>query len=248
MTEVVILAAGKGVRMGSELPKVLTVLGGKPIITYLLDAVNTSGVCARPTIVIGYKEVLVKATLGQRYRYVQQTQQLGTGHALSMCESVLKGVGDNVLVLYGDHPFVSSETIQKLAHTHEQRGTVLTMVTTTVENFTGWQKTFDDFGRIIRDEFGHVVSDVEKKDSTAEIREIREVNIGFYCFQSHWLWDSLHALTTNNASNEYYLTDLLASAIHGGHTISTISVDPREAFGINTPEQLVFAQELLKNS
>lgn len=248
MTDVVILAAGKGVRMGSDLPKVLTVLGGKPIIAYLLDSVNASGVCGRPIIVIGFKALLVEKTLGQQYRYITQAQQLGTGHALSMCERVLKGVSDNVLVLYGDHPFVSAETIQRLVRTHEQRGSALTMVTTTVTDFTGWQKTFDDFGRIIRDGSGRVIADVEKKDATGEIRAIREVNIGFYCFQGRWLWEALRALTTNNAANEYYLTDLLAAAIRDGHTIPTISVDPREAFGVNTPEQLIFAEQLLNTS
>ncbi|MBI4133670.1 NTP transferase domain-containing protein, partial [Candidatus Uhrbacteria bacterium] len=141
-TRVIVLAAGKGKRMKSELPKVLTLLRGRPMITYLLDAIARSGVDSRPTLVIGTGADLVEQQLGGGYDYVLQEELLGTGHAVSCAMKEMKDSGDAIIVLYGDHPFVKAETIQKLKATHEAQQPALTMVTVLLDDFEGWRAPF----------------------------------------------------------------------------------------------------------
>jgi len=235
---VVVLAAGMGKRMGSDLPKVLLPLKSRILIHYLLEAIKQSGVCERPVIVVGQKAEKVKEALGSTYDYVFQAEQLGTGHALAQTRDFLAGKAKNILVLYGDMPLVTAETIQRLAEVHQKENAILTMTTVQVPDFNDWRAIFYDYGRIIRDDKGRLVKNVEKRDATLEQLAITEVNPSFYCFDADWLWQNIGQLGAENAQKEYYLTDLVGLACKQGQKIATVAINPPEALGANTVEQL----------
>lgn len=236
-TQIIILAAGHGKRMQSELPKALTPLHGKPFIAHVLDAVKESGACDKPIIIIGQKGDQVRDTLGTSYSYAVQDKQLGTGHAVMIAENIAKNA-DLVVVLYADHPLVSAQTIKNIVNTHIKDNAILTMATATVPDFLDWRSAFVAFGRFIRDENNNISKIVEMKDATEEEKEIKEVNPAYMCFDATWLWSHLHTLKNENAQEEYYLTDLVGMAFNENQKITTISIDPREALGVNTKEQL----------
>ncbi|MFA6215325.1 MAG: NTP transferase domain-containing protein [Patescibacteria group bacterium] len=237
--QIIILAAGHGKRMNNaELPKVLVPFKGKPLISRLLQAIKASGVCAKPAIVVGQKADMIKAALGSDYTYIFQAEQLGTGHAVMCSKDELAGKAENIMVLYGDHPLVSAETIKKIAAAHLETGAILTMATVTIPDFSDWRANFYDFGRIIRTDSGRVCAIVEKKDAAESQKEIKEVNPSYLCFQAEWLWENLAKLKNDNAQKEYYLTDLIGSACRQSQEITTVEIRPEEALGVNTAEQL----------
>lgn len=236
--DIVILAAGLGKRMQTELPKVLNELHGRPLISHVLDAVKASGVCDSPVIVVGKKREMVMDELGAGYRYAVQEEQLGTGHAVLAAKAALIGSTAPVMVLYGDMPYIKAETIRTIAETHAAAKATLTMATVTVPDFEGWRAGFYDFGRIIRDGDGHIVHTVEKKDATAEELLVMELNPCYFCFDSAWLWQHLEKLENTNAQGEYYLTDVVKMAVAEGVKISSVAIDPKEALGVNTKEHL----------
>ncbi len=245
MTQVVILAAGKGKRMGGEKPKVLCEVGGKSIIMRLVESVLASDVTSRPLVVIGYGTEIIKKYLGTKCSYVLQPEQLGTAHAVFCTKDFLEGQAENILVLYGDHPFIKSKTISNLELWHKKSGATITMMTVKLPNFDGWYKIFEDFGRVVRDKDGKVKAIVEKKDAAEDEVAIKEVNPSFFIFKSSWLWENLPKLNCNNAQGEYYLTDLVRLAILNNLKVETLTIDdPFEAVGINNPEQLALAQSL----
>lgn len=236
-TQVIILAAGHGKRMQSDIPKALTPLRGKPFISYVLDSVAESGVCSDPIIVIGQKGDQVRSSLGDTYKYVVQTEQLGTGHAV-MCAKEASEGAESILVLYADQPLVSSDTIRKLVSLREGNHSVLSMATVKVEDFNDWRESFTNFSRVIRDESGKLLRTVEMKDATEEEKKITEINPCYLVFDAGWMWDRLQQVKNVNAQGEYYLTDLIKMACDEMHDISTISIDAKEALGVNTKEQL----------
>jgi bifunctional UDP-N-acetylglucosamine pyrophosphorylase/glucosamine-1-phosphate N-acetyltransferase len=242
-TQIIILAAGHGKRMQSELPKALTSLRGKPFIKHVLDAVSSSGVCNNPIIVIGQKGDQVRDVLGLNYLYAVQAEQLGTGHAVMIAEDMVKNA-DIVVVLYADHPLVSAKTIKNLIDTHKNKNAILTMATAIVPDFLDWRKTFLSFGRFVRDNNGEIKKIIEVKDATEKDLEIKEVNPAYMCFDAKWMWKHLHMLKNENAQNEYYLTDLVGMAFSENQNITSISIDPREALGVNTKEQLELVEQL----
>lgn len=243
--KILILAGGQGKRMQSEMPKVLAQVKGKAMIEWVLDAIAKSGVDPRPTIIVGYKKELIMKTLGDKYDYVVQEQQLGTGHATMMAKEALSNKAENILVLAGDNPFITGETIQKLAHKHLASQAKLTMGTVTLPDFLDWRKFFySNFSRIIRDTAGNILSSVEFKDATEEQKEIKEVNPIYLCFHGDWLWENLKKLDTQNAQGEYYLTDLLKIATKEGTKIESIHVDPKEALAANSKEELELLESL----
>ena len=247
-TRVIILAAGKGTRLNGltdGLPKVLIRLNGQPMIQYLLDSIKASGADPRPVIVVGHNAQLLPRSLGPEYEYVYQKEQLGTGHAVACAEPLLRGKTDAVIVLYGDHPFVQPSTINKLQNLHRQEGRVLSMLTTTVEDFNDWRAPFADFGRVLRDQDRKITGVVEVKDATLSQRQIQEVNPSYFCFDSGWLWKNLKSITNNNVKREYYLTDLVRIAIDQGEEIASMDINPLESIGINTPEHLGIAQQFV---
>ncbi len=231
--------------MGADLPKTLLPVAGKPILQHLMESVRASGVDGDPIVVIGHEGNKLCEYFGEHCRYVVQEEQLGTGHAVMVCKEAV-GDADAVIVLYGDHPFISAESLQRLARKHEETNGVLTMMTTTVPSFSDWYKVFEHWGRILRDGHGHVVGIREYRDAMESERGILEVNPALYCFQAHWLWENITQLKNFNAQGEYYLTDLIELAVAQGHEIQTLSIAPEEAIGLNTQEELALAEKIYK--
>ena len=247
MQRIVILAAGKGKRMGpSDRPKVLHTILGKPMLAYVLDAVVESGVDAKPVIVVGHMAEHVRAVCGTACEYATQPELRGTGDAVMRARPLLEAGAENVMVLVGDQPFVTSRTIRRVADAHASSEATMTLGTVTVPDFDGWRAPFADFGRVVRDASGDVLRIVEVKDAAPEILALKEINPSYYCFKAAWLWKALEGLTTDNASGEYYLTDLLGRAIAEGETVTTVPIPPEEALGVNTPEQLAIAEARMK--
>lgn len=244
-TDIIILAAGHGTRMQSDIPKVLTPLHGKPLIHHVLENVKRSGVCENPVFVVGQKKEQVMASLGTGYRYAIQHEQLGTGHAVLSAESLLKDSGNNILILYGDMPHLSSETIYALSEIQKTSGAIMTMATVEVPDFNEWRAGFFDFSRIIRDENGTILRTVEKKDAQMHELKITEVNPCYLCIQNKWLWDHLRELKNANTQGEYYLTDLIGMAVNEKADIVSISIDPKEALGVNTKENLETLEKMM---
>jgi len=248
MTQVAILAAGKGKRMGVGLPKVLREVGGKTMIERVVDSILESGVTKRPVVVVGYGTEIIKKYLGTKCSYVLQAEQLGTAHAVSCAENCLVGA-DSIVVVNGDTPFLRPETLAKLVATHEKNQAALTLVTLRLPDFGEWRENFYDFGRITRDLSGKVIAIVEKKDATEEQLKIAEVNPSFFCFRASWLWKSLAKINCDNAQGEFYLTDLVHLAILENQKVETLVTDnPTEAVGVNTPEQLELAKNLAEDA
>jgi len=238
-TKIVVLAAGKGTRMADELPKVLVTLHGKPMIKYLLDAVKASGVDEKPIIVVGHKREDVMRELGDGYLYAVQEEQLGTGHAIMCTENLLKGSTENVMVLQSDHPFITPETIKKLAEEHIATNATITMATVKLPDFNDWRKIFyTNFGRIVRDKNNRITKIVEFKDASESEKNIKEVNPSYFCFEANWLWKNLKRLTTNNNQKQYYQTDLIKLAMDENEKIESIDVTPREGLAANSKEEL----------
>lgn len=240
-TKIIILAAGKGERMQSELPKVLAQVKGKSMLKHLLESVEKSGIDPNPTIIVGYKKEMVMNELGKeekKYHYINQEHQLGTGHAVNLVKNYLKGIAEHVMVLYGDHPFMSAETIKKIVGKHLRSGKKITMVTVKLPDFRDWRINFVNFSRIIRDENGKIIKDIQFKDANDKEIRITEVNPCYFCFNAKWLWENLEFLKNDNAQKEYYLTDLIKIATAEGVEIESIEIEPYEALGANTKAEL----------
>ncbi len=247
MIRVVILAAGKGKRMGpSELPKVLHEVLEKPMLGYVLDAVVDSGVDAKPVVIVGHLAEKVQEVCAGRCEFALQPELKGTGDAVMRARPLLENQADNVIVLNGDQPFTDAASVRKLADMHLASGATLTLGTVSVPDFEAWRKPFADFGRVVRGTEGEVLRIVEAKDAKPDELGLLEVSPSFFCFKAKWLWKSLETLTTANAQGEYYLTDLLSKAIEERQKVVTVPVRPEAALGINTLEQLAIAEEMMR--
>ena len=236
--DVVILAAGKGTRMYSDLPKPLHQVLGKPIINYVINAAEPL-VDNPPVIVIGHKKNLFKEMLGDRYRYVEQKELLGTGHAVSQAEVLLRGNSDLVLVLPGDMPLVSPQTLKRLIDSQKSNTGPITLLTLLEDNPRG-------FGRVVRDQKGKIQAIVEEVDATPDQLTIKELNASMYCFKSDWLWDAIKKIKLS-PKGEYYLTDLIEMAGKEGLNVEAVQVDDRqELIGINNRLHLAETGKILK--
>jgi bifunctional UDP-N-acetylglucosamine pyrophosphorylase/glucosamine-1-phosphate N-acetyltransferase len=244
MVQVLILAAGKGTRMGGDWPKALTPLRGRPIIEYLLD--NIIPVCPKPIVVVGYKGEDVIRRLGNDRCYAWQTEQLGTGHAALCAEPQIRSsAADDIVVLYGDHPLVTSQTVIALAEIRARTRSVMAMCTVVLPSFDGDFAAFRDWGRILRSAAGEIVGLVEAKDATSDQLSLTEVNPSFFCFEPEWLLENLRRIGKINANGEYYLTDLVNIAIAQKQRVSSIRIDSTEAMGANTLEEVAFIERLV---
>ena len=235
--QLVILAGGKGTRMGeTDTPKVLHPLHGKPLITHLLKEMKRLSWQYPPVVVVGFKHEQVESALGEEYIYAMQEHQLGTRHAVLCAKDFVEA--ESIVVLYGDMPFIRAASVENLAKLRESSGSPLAIFTTTVPSFTGEYACFNGFGRILRDSVGSITAVREFKDATPEERVVAEVNPGIYAFSSTWLWDHISGIETNNVQHEYYLTDMIALAIRDGMNVPSLSIPTEEVFGINTKQEL----------
>lgn len=231
----VILAAGKGTRMQSDLPKVCHPVGGRPMIRAVVDACLEAG-CDKIVVVVGYKQELVREALadyGDRVGFAVQSEQLGTGHAVRCAQPNFEGEPDrDVLVLCGDGPLIRPATLTLMLDRHRGTGAAATLATSVIDDPTG-------YGRIVRDSAGGFVAIVEQKNATPEQLAVREVNPSYYCFRAGGLFDCLAALPRNELTGEYYVTDVPAMLLAGGGGIEVIdAVPPEDILSINTLEQL----------
>jgi len=237
-TKVVVLAAGKGTRMKSELPKVLHTVDGKSMIQRAIDRVHELGIPSDDVIVVvGYEHEMVMERVGDAVHYVLQTEQLGTGHAVLMAREHLRDFDGKVVVLYGDMPLINPRSIQRLLDgcTGDVKGTLLTVV---LDNPP-------DFGRIMRGPDGGVTRIIEVKDADLETLAIREVNVGMYCFDNLALQAALDSLSNDNAQGEYYLTDVIGLIDQiGGRVETVLAGSLEETLGVNDPTHLRFAESL----
>ncbi len=241
--KIVVLAGGKGTRMKTDYPKVLATLKGRPMIKYVLESIEKSAVDGKPCIVLGYGRELVKSELGEEYDYAIQEEQLGTGHAVFCAKEKIRNSKD-VLVLYGDNPYISPETIKKLVEKHLESKNKVTMATVSLPDFEDWRAFFyKNFSRIMRDEEGKILRSVEFKDANEEEKKITEVNPCYFCFDTAWMLDELKNLKNDNSQKEYYLTDLVKKVILEREKIESISIDPREALAVNSREELELAEK-----
>lgn len=237
-TKIIILAAGKGERMQSDEPKVLAKVRGKSMITHLLESVHQSGVDDQPVIIVGYKKEMVMKELGEKYYYINQEQQLGTGHAVNLAKDYLKDKAEHIMILYGDHPFVSALTIKNINERHLQSGKKITMATVKLSDFRDWRINFVNFSRIIRNQNGKIIKDIQFKDASDKEIKVTEVNPCYFCFEAKWLWQNLESLKNDNVQKEYYLTDLIKIATEKDIGIESIEIEAREALGANTKAEL----------
>lgn len=243
--QIIILAAGKGTRMGADKPKVLVEMAGKPLISHLLDELSELDLGHTPGIVVGYEAQKVKQALGGAYEYVLQENQLGTGHAVQQTKTFVQDQDpQSVLVLYGDMPLVQADTIKRMYNQHQSGEHDMTMATTDVDDFSGWKQGFESFGRIIRNDEGKITEIIEKDDANESQLSITEVNPSYLCFNPDWLWKHIDDIDANNSQDEYYLTELVEIAVESGAKLGSASVDPIEALGANTPEQLERMEKL----
>ncbi len=240
--KIVILAAGKGVRMGGDLPKALVAVDGKPMLEYLIEGARQT-VFTKPVVVIGHKKEAVKKIFGDTLVYVTQDEQRGTAHALLQAQGACAGA-KKIAVFYGDHPFTSSETMKKLLEKSKKSGAEITLATTIVPNFKKEYKVFRHFARILRDN-KKIVGIREYKEASEKERQIKEVNPGYYVFEANWLWPDLEKIQNKNSQGEFYLTDLLHMASDEGVKIESIRIPPREAMGANSPEELEILKRLV---
>jgi UDP-N-acetylglucosamine diphosphorylase/glucosamine-1-phosphate N-acetyltransferase len=239
-TAAVILAAGKGKRMKSDLPKVLHKLDGKYLVDYVIENARKAGI-ENIILVIGHKFELVMQELADRQvDFVIQQPQLGTGHAVQVAVPHLDNFDGDLLVLYGDMPFVSSSTIAALIKTRRETRAAATVLTVKLDDP-------GSYGRIVRDQDGYLEAIVEYKDASSTMRLIKEINTGSYCFDYMQLLPVLELLKSDNAQAEYYLTDTISLLRAKGLKVSALASDnPNEGMGVNSQAELNLMRSIIK--
>lgn len=238
----IILAAGKSTRMKSKLPKTLHNVCGRPMLHHVLQACYDAGV-NRVLMVVGHGKEQVIATLGddRRITFIEQTEQLGTGHAARVCEHELKGVHGDVFILAGDGPLIRGEVLRTLHNAHRDAHAAASMATAVLEDPTG-------YGRVIRDENGNFLEIIEQLDATPEQRQIREVFPSYYCVRGEELLLALSRLTNHNKKGEYYLTDIFGILRKAGKKVVAVeAVSAEDVIGVNTRQQLAEVDAIMQD-
>ncbi|MDH5719189.1 MAG: NTP transferase domain-containing protein [Spirochaetia bacterium] len=248
-TYAIILAAGKGKRMKSDLPKVLHEISGRPMIEYVLESAKNAGV-HDITAVVGFGKEKVEETIlmwqktnsNMNIDFAEQKEQNGTGHAVMCAESYLPKENANILVLLGDVPFIKSETISSsIARLNEENASMLIM-SMKLSDPSG-------YGRIIRDSAGNVKKICEEKDATDDEKIVNELNTGTFVYSAEDLWSSLKKIDSDNAQKEYYLTDTVGILVNENKkVIANLAADPNEFIGVNSKEQLKDLEEQLSQT
>lgn len=235
--DIVILAAGQGTRMKSELPKVLHPVAGRPMVAEVVataQALEAENI----VVVVGHGAEPVKAAVGDQVTFALQVEQLGTGHAVLQAHSALAAsTADTVLVLYGDSPLITAPTLRQALLSHHKNKATITLLSFLPADPTG-------YGRIVRAPDGRVLSIVEQRDATEAQKKIRESNSGFMIFDAAWVWEHLTKLG-RSPKGEYYLTDTTAMAVVQGRTVEALQIEEREVLGVNDRTQLAVAGSVL---
>jgi bifunctional UDP-N-acetylglucosamine pyrophosphorylase/glucosamine-1-phosphate N-acetyltransferase/UDP-N-acetylglucosamine pyrophosphorylase len=237
----IILAAGKGTRMKSELPKVLVPVAGRPMLHYVIDALRAAGV-PRLVVVVGYRAELVRAEVGgiSGVEFADQTEQLGTGHAVMMCREAIAAHRGPVVIVAGDSPMLQADSVAALLAEFDRRGAACLLGTVTRDDPTG-------YGRIVRSAAGEFVGIVEEKDAAPEQRAIREINVSTYVFDAAELLWALERLRADNAQREYYITDCPGLLLAAGKRVEALPVlKPCEALSINNVDELAVVEQELQ--
>jgi bifunctional UDP-N-acetylglucosamine pyrophosphorylase/glucosamine-1-phosphate N-acetyltransferase len=239
---VVILAAGLGTRMKSKRAKVLHCAGGQTLIRHAVHAALAIAPPERIFVVVGHQAELVKADVADRgVRFIEQTEQRGTGHALLCGQAELSPLSGLLAIFYGDCPLILPSTLIQLVSRQQDSGAAATLISTRLKDPTG-------YGRVIRTENGNVAAIVEQKAATREQLAVHEINAGIYCFDAALFWDAIHELTPNSAANEYYLTDMVEILIKRGRCVQDFHVkDSSELLGINNRVDLAAADRVFRN-
>lgn len=234
-----ILAAGKGTRMKSELPKVIHEVNGIPMISKIIKVLEI----LKPEeniLILGHKKEEVLKVVGENADYVVQTEQLGTGHAVLQAKDKLKDYDGDVMVLCGDTPLLREETLEELYKFHKETDSVTTILTSIYDNPFG-------YGRIVK-ENGLVKAIVEEKEADDKTKKIKEVNAGVYCFKGRELFDALSKITNNNEKGEYYLTDVIGIQVGEGKKVQSFVLnDNIEILGVNSKVELAQASKVLRD-
>lgn len=235
---VLILAAGKGTRMKSELAKVLHPVCGRPMLAFVVDAaraIDARKIC----LVIGHQAEMVRRCFPEvDLVFVEQTRQLGTGHAVLQAREVFGDFTGSILILCGDVPLLRPSTLKSLIAHHEAARATVTVMTVVLDEP-------GSYGRVLRGPDGSVMRIVEARDATEEEKRIREINTGIYCAEAEFLFRAVARISNNNVQSEYYLTDIIAIAWKDGcRTAAFTADDPQEVMGINTPEDLEEAERV----
>ncbi|MDL1972384.1 MAG: bifunctional UDP-N-acetylglucosamine diphosphorylase/glucosamine-1-phosphate N-acetyltransferase GlmU [Deltaproteobacteria bacterium] len=236
----IILAAGKGIRMASSMPKVLHKLLGRPILSYVIDAVRGLGL-KRICVVVGYRaEEVMKVFEQPEIIFIEQREQLGTGHALMCCKEILSDIKGDILVLNGDTPLITQNTLKRLIDIHKNEGSLITLVISKV-------KQPGEYGLIIRDKEGRIkgIEEVTERNKT---KQSKEINAGIYCFKKDFLEKNIPLIPKNEKKGEYYLTDLIKIASEKGEKIAEIEVPFEEVIGINNRLDLAIATDILRKN
>ncbi|MBU8920855.1 MAG: NTP transferase domain-containing protein [Bacteroidales bacterium] len=235
----VILAAGQGTRMKSDMAKVLHQLCGRPMIRYVVDAAGSIDP-ERIILVVGYQaEAVMKEMDGEDVEFALQEERLGTGHAVLQAGSLLEGFSGTVMVLTGDTPLLRSVTLAALLETHRDSCASATVLSAVLEDATG-------YGRIIKDKQGQFLKIVEHKDASDDEKKVNEINSGIFCFESRDLFSALAGVGKENAQGEYYLTDVMSILREEGRkTVVHLCLDRQEVMGINDVDQLKEAERLM---
>lgn len=234
----VVLAAGEGKRMKSEKSKVVFRVSGKEMVNRVIDEACKAGV-DKACVVVGHKAEMVMEAVGDRASFVTQSEQLGTGHAVMQAREFI-AENENVMILAGDTPLITADTLKKAMEAHAENKNACTVLTARLDNPFG-------YGRIIRDEAGNVARIVEQKDANDEEKAVCEINSGMYCFDSAMLLKALDMLTNNNAQGEYYLTDTLEIIKQADGKVGAFTVpDAVEISGVNDRLQLAEAEKVMR--
>ncbi|KAF0134815.1 MAG: glmU protein [Candidatus Saganbacteria bacterium] len=237
----VVLAAGKGVRMKSELPKVFNPILGKPMLEYVVNTLKELKV-DQIFVVVGHKkEMIIEYFKNQEIVFVEQKEQLGTGHAVMQVEPYLKNYDGKVLVLAGDVPMLRAKTLSDLYDFHVEKHSSATVLTAELPDAL-------NYGRIIRNQDGLILKIVEKKDASSGELLVREINTGTFCFEAKQMFYALSQVKAENAQKEYYLTDTIEILKERGYPVFAYQAkDYKETLGINTPEELKEIEKRLVN-
>jgi UDP-N-acetylglucosamine diphosphorylase/glucosamine-1-phosphate N-acetyltransferase len=236
---VIVLAAGKGTRMKSSLAKVLQELNGKPLLNYVLDSLASLN-SVLSIVVVGFQsEIVKKKFAGRGLLFVEQKEQLGTGHAAQQAKTTLRNFFGDVLIVCGDMPFIKPQTLVDLLNIHRMKQAACTVLTLKASGKK-------DFGRIIRDGNGMVSKITEYKDASIDEKKVDEYNSGVYCFDKVLFCKALESIGNNNTQKEYYLTDTIEYMVKNSFLVEALQIkDTVQLLGINTQEDLHLAEKII---